>query len=74
MDHRRKTRDLLSFLKPREEQIVRFRFGIGEPCDYSLGEIGDHFAISRKRVRQIENYALKRLGSRFAGEAGREFF
>jgi RNA polymerase primary sigma factor len=60
-DHRRKTKDLLSFLKPREEQIVRFRFGIGEPSDYSLREIGDHFAISRERVRQIENYALKRL-------------
>jgi RNA polymerase primary sigma factor len=73
-DHRRKTKDLLSFLKPREEQIVRFRFGIGEPSDYSLREIGDHFAISRERVRQIENYALKRLRTRFAGEAGREFF
>jgi RNA polymerase primary sigma factor len=61
MDQARKTKDLLSLLNPREEQIVRLRFGIGEPSSYTLEEVGKRFGISRERVRQIEEKALNKL-------------
>jgi len=61
MDQARKTRDLLSHLNWREEQIVRLRFGIGEPSTYTLEEVGKRFGISRERVRQIEQKALNKL-------------
>jgi RNA polymerase primary sigma factor len=61
MDLAKKTRDLLSLLGPREEQILRLRFGIGMPSGYTLEEIGKQFGISRERVRQIEERALKKL-------------
>ena len=61
MDKARKTRDLLSLLNWREVQILRLRFGIGEPSRYTLEEVGKRFGISRERVRQIEEKALKKL-------------
>ena len=61
MDLERRTQDLLSLLGPREEQILRLRFGIGLPSGYTLEEIGRRFGISRERVRQIEERALKKL-------------
>lgn len=61
MDLAKKTRDLLSLLGPREEQILRLRFGIGFPSGYTLEEIGKRFGISRERVRQIEERAVKKL-------------
>jgi len=61
MDQARKMKDLLSLLNPREEQIVRLRFGIGEPSSYTLEEVGNRFGISRERVRQIEQKALNKL-------------
>jgi len=61
IDQARKTRDLLSLLNSREEQILRLRFGIGEPSTYTLEEVGNRFGISRERVRQIEEKALKKL-------------
>jgi RNA polymerase primary sigma factor len=61
MDRARKTRDLLSLLNWREEQILRLRFGIGEPSTYTLEQVGKRFGISRERVRQIEQKALNRL-------------
>jgi len=64
MELAEKTKDLLSFLKPREEQILRLRFGIGEPTSYTLQEIGKRLGISRERVRQIESKALMRLKTR----------
>lgn len=64
MDQAKRTRDLLSLLSSREEKILRFRFGIGEPSSLTLEEIGKRFGISRERVRQIEDRALKRLRSR----------
>ncbi|UCD71829.1 MAG: sigma-70 family RNA polymerase sigma factor, partial [Syntrophobacterales bacterium] len=61
MDKARKTRDLLSLLNEREEQILRLRFGIGEPSRYTLEEVGRRFGISRERVRQVEEKALNKL-------------
>lgn len=61
MDQERKTRDLLSLLNWREAQILRLRYGIGEPSTYTLEEVGKRFGISRERVRQIEERALKKL-------------
>jgi len=61
MDQTKKTRDLLSLLNSREEKILRFRFGIGEPSSYTLEEVGRRFGISRERVRQIEQRALRKL-------------
>ncbi len=61
LDVARKTKDLLSLLKPREERILRLRFGIGEPTNHTLEDVGRLFGISRERVRQIESRALKKL-------------
>lgn len=63
IDQAKKTRNLLSLLNSREERILRFRFGIGEPSTYTLEEIGKRFGISRERVRQIEQKALEKLRS-----------
>ncbi|MDZ7642189.1 MAG: sigma-70 family RNA polymerase sigma factor [Desulfurivibrio sp.] len=52
---------ILSTLSPREEKIVRLRFGIGENAEYTLEEIGKRFNVSRERIRQIEKKALNRL-------------
>jgi RNA polymerase primary sigma factor len=61
MDKAKNARYLLSLLDPREEQILRLRFGIGEPRSYTLEEVGKRFGISRERVRQIEQRALSKL-------------
>ncbi len=55
------TRKLLATLTPREEQILRLRFGIGERSDYTLEEVGQRFAVTRERIRQIEAKALRKL-------------
>jgi RNA polymerase primary sigma factor len=52
---------VLSTLSPREEKVVRMRYGIGEPTHYSLEEIGSRFALTRERIRQIEIKALRKL-------------
>ncbi len=52
---------ILSTLSPREEKIVRLRFGIGQDAEYTLEEIGKRFNVSRERIRQIEKKALNRL-------------
>jgi RNA polymerase primary sigma factor len=54
-------RKLLSGLSPREEKILRLRFGIGEDGEYTLEEIGRQFGLSRERIRQIEAKAIDRL-------------
>ncbi len=51
----------LSQLSPREETVVRMRYGIGEPCNYSLEEIGTRFNLTRERIRQIELKAIRKL-------------
>ncbi len=55
------TRRALSTLAPREEQIMRMRFGIGEKRDHTLEEVGNDFELTRERIRQIEAAALEKL-------------
>jgi len=55
------TRKVLATLTPREEQILRMRFGIGQQTDYTLEEVGKQFAVTRERIRQIEAKALRKL-------------
>lgn len=56
-----KTRDVLSQLSPREEKVIRMRFGIGEKSDHTLEEVGQDFDVTRERIRQIEAKALRKL-------------
>ncbi len=55
------TRRVLSTLTPREEKILRMRFGIGQASDHTLEEVGRDFAVTRERIRQIEAKALGKL-------------
>jgi RNA polymerase primary sigma factor len=55
------TRKVLASLTPREEQILRMRFGIGQKTDCTLGEVGKLFVVTRERIRQIEAKALRKL-------------
>ena len=59
-----KLRQILTTLSPREEKIIRMRFGIREKSDYTLEETGKVFHMTRERIRQIEAVALKKLRSR----------
>ena len=60
-DAAEKIRKALATLSPREEKILRMRFGIGEPADHTLDEISRDFALTRERIRQIEARALQKL-------------
>jgi RNA polymerase primary sigma factor len=51
----------LKTLTPREERVLRLRFGIGDGCDHTLEEVGQQFAVTRERIRQIEAKALRKL-------------
>ncbi len=53
--------EVLSSLTPREEKVIRMRYGIGEPSQYSLEEIGAQFCLTRERIRQIEIKAIRKL-------------
>jgi RNA polymerase primary sigma factor len=55
------TREVLSSLTPREEKVLRMRFGIGEKSDHTLEEVGQDFFVTRERIRQIEAKALRKL-------------
>jgi RNA polymerase primary sigma factor len=58
---RETTTRVLASLTPREERIVRMRFGIGMNSDHTLEEVGQQFALTRERIRQIEARALRKL-------------
>ncbi|MEQ1566707.1 MAG: sigma-70 family RNA polymerase sigma factor [Myxococcota bacterium] len=60
-DLRDSIEDVLASLSPREEKVIRMRYGIGEATHYSLEEIGARFALTRERIRQIEIKALRKL-------------
>jgi len=55
------TRKVLATLTPREEKVLRMRFGIGEKADHTLEEVGQDFSVTRERIRQIEAKALRKL-------------
>ncbi len=52
---------VLSTLTPREEKVLRMRFGIGEKYDHTLEEVGQDFSVTRERIRQIEAKSLRKL-------------
>ncbi len=56
-----KIRELLKTLSPREEKIIRLRFGIGEKESCTLEEVGNKFGVTKERIRQIESIALRKL-------------
>ena len=55
------TKKILKTLTPREEKVLRMRFGIGEKADHTLEEVGKDFNVTRERIRQIEAKALRKL-------------
>ena len=55
------TNKVLASLTPREEKVLRMRFGIGMQSDYTLEEVGKQFSVTRERIRQIEAKALRKL-------------
>ena len=52
---------MLDSLKPREERVLRMRFGIGAKSDHTLDEVGQQFSVTRERIRQIGTRALSKL-------------
>jgi RNA polymerase primary sigma factor len=58
---RETTTRMLASLTPREERILRMRFGIGMNSDHTLEEVGHKFSLTRERIRQIEAKALRKL-------------
>ena len=60
-DLREQTKQVLSTLTPRQEKIVRMRFGIEEKADHTLDEVGQDYNLTRERIRQIEAKALRKL-------------
>jgi RNA polymerase primary sigma factor len=62
-----KLKEALSTLNPREEQIVRMRFGIGYETEHTLDQVGSQFNLTRERIRQIEKCALERLENSTVG-------
>jgi RNA polymerase primary sigma factor len=61
MNMRDQTASVLRVLTPREEQVIRMRFGIGDGGSHTLEEIGQSFSVTRERIRQIESQALRKL-------------
>jgi len=60
-DLEEQTRSVLSTLAPREERVLKMRFGIGERVNHTLEEVGQDFDVTRERIRQIEAKALRKL-------------
>jgi RNA polymerase primary sigma factor len=58
---REQTAEVLKSLTPREEKIIKMRFGLQDGSEHTLEEVGQHFAVTRERIRQIEAKALRKL-------------
>ena len=58
---REHTAEVLKTLSPREEKIIKMRFGLQDGSEHTLEEVGQHFAVTRERIRQIEAKALRKL-------------
>jgi RNA polymerase primary sigma factor len=64
---RRATEEALAQLSPREADVLRLRFGVGNASEHTLEEVGRKYQVTRERIRQIEAKALKKLGRRGHG-------
>jgi RNA polymerase primary sigma factor len=60
----KRTREILATLSPREQEVLRLRFGIDESPEHTLEEVGKTFALTRERIRQIEVRGLEKLRQR----------
>jgi len=69
----KRIKEALSLLTPREEEIVRLRFGIDQDATYTLDEIGRKFDLTRERIRQIEKRALEKLATSEFGDILKSF-
>ena len=58
---REQTESVLRTLTPREERVIKMRFGVGDGSEHTLEEVGQSFAVTRERIRQIEAKALRKL-------------
>jgi RNA polymerase primary sigma factor len=58
---RERTESALKTLTPREEQILKMRFGLGYDSEHTLEQVGQRFSVTRERIRQIEAKALRKL-------------
>ncbi|MCZ6696325.1 MAG: RNA polymerase sigma factor RpoD [Acidobacteria bacterium] len=58
---REQTQKVLKTLSPREEMVLKMRFGVGDGSEHTLEEVGQSFAVTRERIRQIESKALRKL-------------
>ncbi|MFW5792179.1 MAG: sigma-70 family RNA polymerase sigma factor, partial [Desulfohalobiaceae bacterium] len=65
---------ILADLTPREEQVLRKRFGIGEKSDHTLEEVGKLFNVTRERIRQIEAKALRKLRHPVRSQSLRSYY
>ena len=61
LDLKEQTESVLKTLTPREEKVVKMRFGVGDGSEHTLEEVGQNFAVTRERIRQIEAKALRKL-------------
>jgi len=61
VDLKEQTAHVLRTLTPREEKIVKMRFGLEDGSEHTLEEVGRSFAVTRERIRQIEAKALRKL-------------
>jgi RNA polymerase primary sigma factor len=61
LDLKQQTDSVLKTLTPREEKVIKMRFGVGDGSEHTLEEVGQDFAVTRERIRQIEAKALRKL-------------
>jgi RNA polymerase primary sigma factor len=61
LDLKEQTDSVLKTLTPREEKVIKMRFGVGDGSEHTLEEVGRDFAVTRERIRQIEAKALRKL-------------
>ncbi len=61
MNLKEQTASVLKSLTPREEKVIKMRFGVGDGSEHTLEEVGQNFAVTRERIRQIEAKALRKL-------------